>query len=153
MDSLTDIQLSIRVRRLDPELPLPARRHPGDAGYDLAARADARLEPGGGRALVPTGICIAIPEGFAGFVQPRSGLALRHGVTCLNTPGLIDAGYRDEISVLLVNLDPRVPFEVHRGDRIAQLVFQRVENVTWHEVATLDDSVRGMGGWGSTGRR
>ena len=153
MDSLTGIPLSIRVRRLDPELPLPARRHAGDAGYDLAARAAARLEPGGGRALVPTGISVAIPEGFAGFVQPRSGLAFRHGVTCLNSPGLIDAGYRDEISVLLVNLDPRDAFDVHRGDRIAQLVIQRVENVVWHEVETLDDSARGRDGWGSTGRR
>jgi dUTP pyrophosphatase len=102
---------------------------------------------------VPTGIAIAIPEGFAGFVQPRSGLALRHGVTCLNTPGLIDAGYRDEISVLLVNLDPQVAFDVNRGDRIAQLVIQRVEDVAWREVAALDDSARGTGGWGSTGRR
>src|SRR4029450_11166738 len=112
VDSLTDIQLSIRVRRLDPELPLPERRHPGDAGYDLAARADGRLGAGGRRALVPTGICIAIPEGFAGFVQPRSGLALRHGVTCLNTPGLIDSGYRDELKVILVNTDPREPHKV-----------------------------------------
>ena len=111
------------------------------------------LAPGGGRALVPTGIAIAIPDGYAGFVQPRSGLALRHGVTCLNSPGLIDAGYRDEISVLLVNLDPRETFDVHRGDRIAQLVIQRVENVVWHEVETLDDSARGRDGWGSTGRR
>lgn len=108
---------------------------------------------GGGRALVPTGIAIAIPEGYAGFVQPRSGLALRNGVTCLNTPGLIDAGYRDEISVLLVNLDRSADFEVHRGDRIAQLVIQRVEDVAWREVDGLDDSARGMGGWGSTGRR
>src|SRR6202049_964797 len=106
---------------------MPARQPPGDAGYDLPARACARLEPGGGRALVPTGIAIAIPEGYAGFVQPRSGLALRHGVTCLNTPGLIDAGYRDELAVLLVNTDPQSPYEVHRGDRIAQLVIQRVE--------------------------
>ena len=151
MDSLTGIPLSIRVRRLDPELPLPARRHAGDAGYDLAARVDVRLEPAGGRALVPTGISVAIPEGFAGFVQPRSGLALRHGVTCLNSPGLIDAGYRDEISVLLVNLDPGVAFDVRRGDRIAQLVIQRVENITWQEVETLDDSARGTSGWGSTG--
>jgi dUTP pyrophosphatase len=132
---------------------LPGRRHAGDAGYDLTARTDVRLEPAGGRALVPTGIAIAIPEGFAGFVQPRSGLALRHGVTCLNTPGLIDAGYRDEISVLLVNLDPREPFAVGRGDRIAQLVIQRVEYVEWREVDSLDDSARGTGGWGSTGRR
>jgi dUTP pyrophosphatase len=102
---------------------------------------------------VPTGIAIAIPEGYAGFVQPRSGLALRHGVTCLNTPGLIDAGYRDEISVLLVNLDPSAAFDVQRGDRIAQLVIQRVEHVAWEEVERLDDSDRGTGGWGSTGRR
>ena len=102
---------------------------------------------------MPTGIAVAIPEGFAGFVQPRSGLALRHGVTCLNTPGLIDAGYRDEVSVLLVNLDPEVAFDVSRGDRIAQLVIQRVEDVTWREVAALDDSARGTGGWGSTGQR
>jgi dUTP pyrophosphatase len=102
---------------------------------------------------VPTGIAIAIPEGYAGFVQPRSGLALRHGVTCLNTPGLIDAGYRDEISVLLVNLDPHTPFDVDRGDRIAQLVVQRVQDVAWREVDALDDSERGTGGWGSTGRR
>lgn len=111
------------------------------------------LAPGGGRALVPTGIALAIPEGHAGFVQPRSGLALRHGVTCLNTPGLIDAGYRDEISVLLVNLDPVAAFDIARGDRIAQLVVQRVEEVEWHEVDELDDSARGTGGWGSTGRR
>jgi dUTP pyrophosphatase len=103
--------------------------------------------------LVPTGIAIAIPDGYAGFVQPRSGLALRHGVTCLNTPGLIDAGYRDEISVLLVNLDPVAPFDVHRGDRIAQLVIQRFESVAWRDVTELDDSARGTGGWGSTGRR
>ncbi len=102
---------------------------------------------------MPTGIAIAIPEGYAGFVQPRSGLALRHGVTCLNTPGLIDAGYRDEISVLLVNTDPHATFKVHRGDRIAQLVIQRVEDVRWREVVALDDSSRGTGGWGSTGRR
>ena len=145
--------MQIRVRRLDPDAPLPARQHAGDAGYDLIARVDARLEPGGGRALVPTGIAMAIPEGYAGFVQPRSGLALRHGVTCLNTPGLIDAGYRDEISVLLVNLDPHEAFAVHRGDRIAQLVIQRVEAVEWTEVDELDDSARGTGGWGSTGRR
>jgi dUTP pyrophosphatase len=143
--------VQIRIRRLDPELPLPTRRHEGDAGYDLRARHSARLAPSGGRALVPTGIAIAIPPGCAGFVQPRSGLAMRHGVTCLNTPGLIDAGYRDEISVLLVNLDPRTAFEIHRGDRIAQLVIQRVHEVEWEEVDELDDTVRGLGGWGSTG--
>lgn len=132
---------------------MPARQHPGDAGYDLTARARARLEPRGGRALVPTGIAIAIPEGYAGFVQPRSGLALRHGVTCLNTPGLIDAGYRDEIRVLLVNLDPDVAFDIGPGDRIAQLVIQRVQDVAWREVKALDDSARGTDGWGSTGWR
>jgi dUTP pyrophosphatase len=102
---------------------------------------------------VPTGIAIAIPQGYAGFVQPRSGLALRHGITCLNSPGLIDAGFRDEISVLLLNTDPDAAFEVARGDRIAQLVIQRVQEVDWDEVEILDDSPRGMGGWGSTGRR
>jgi len=142
----------IPIRRLDETLPLPARTHPGDAGYDLVARIDTQLAPAGGRALVPTGIALAIPDGYAGFVQPRSGLALKHGVTCLNTPGLIDAGYRDEISVLLVNLDPSVAFDVRRGDRIAQLVIQRVEDVEWDDVESRDESARGLGGWGSTGR-
>ncbi len=145
--------MQIRIRRLDPELPLPARRHEGDAGYDLHARHPARLAPSGGKALVGTGIAIAIPTGWAGFVQPRSGLAMRNGVTVLNTPGLIDAGYRDEISVLLVNLDPRTAFDIHRGDRIAQLVIQRVHEVEWEEVEDLDETVRGLGGWGSTGRQ
>jgi dUTP pyrophosphatase len=145
--------MQIPIRRLDPDLPLPAPQHAGDAGLDLVAREGAVLKPGGGRAAVPTGIAIAIPEGYAGFVQPRSGLARRHGVTCLNTPGLIDAGYRDEISVLLVNTDPSEAFEVRRGDRIAQLVIQRVGTVEWHVVDTLDDSDRGLGGWGSTGTR
>ena len=139
--------------RLDPELPLPSYARPGDAGADLVARADHVLAPGGGRALIPTGIAIALPESYAGFVLPRSGLALRHGVTCLNTPGLIDAGYRDEISVLLVNLDRRIAFDVQPGDRIAQLVVQRVHEVEWDEVDSLDDTARGTGGWGSTGRR
>ena len=110
-----------------PTCPCPRYAHQGDAGADLYAREDAVLAPGGGRALVPTGVALALPPGYAGFVQPRSGLALRHGVTCLNTPGLIDAGYRDELRVLLVNTDPSTPYEVHRGDRIAQLVIQAVE--------------------------
>jgi dUTP pyrophosphatase len=143
--------MRIPIRRLDPGLPLPVAQHAGDAGHDLYAAADVELEPRGGRALVPTGIAIAIPAGYAGFVQPRSGLALRHGVTCLNTPGLVDAGYRDEIRVLLVNLDPSEPFKVSRGDRIAQLVIQRFETVEWDEVADLDDTDRGLSGWGSTG--
>ena len=149
---VTSAAVRIEVRRVDPDLPLPSRQHPGDAGYALCARLDAHLLPSGGRALVPTGVAIAIPDGYAGFVQPRSGLALRHGVTCLNTPGLIDSGYRDEVKVLLVNLDPAIAFDVRRGDRIAQLVIQRVEDVDWIEVAQLDDTSRGVGGWGSTGQ-
>lgn len=146
------IVLDVPIVRLDPDLPLPAYATEGDAGADLVAREDARLEPGGGRALVPTGVALAIPEGYAGFVQPRSGLALRHGVTCLNTPGLIDAGYRDELRVLLVNTDPHEPYDVHRGDRIAQLVIQRVEQATFTPVASLPPSERGEGGFGHTGR-
>ena len=143
--------MRIPIRRLDAGLPLPAAQHDGDAGIDLYAANDVTLDPGGGRALVPTGIAVAIPPGYAGFVQPRSGLALRHGVTLVNTPGLIDAGYRDEIRVLLINHDPADPFKVSRGDRIAQLVIQRVESVEWDEVDDLDDTQRGLGGWGSTG--
>lgn len=145
--------LDIEIVRIAPELPLPAAAHVGDAGYDLRAREGAVLAAGGGRAAIPTGVAVAIPDGYAGFVQPRSGLALRHGVTCLNTPGLIDAGYRDEIRVILVNLDPTEDFEVNRGDRVAQLVIQRVEAIEWHEVVALDDTPRGVGGFGSTGRR
>ena len=121
-------------------------------GPDLVARIEVLLEPNGGRAMVPTGIALALPEGYAGFVQPRSGLALRHGVTCLNTPGLIDSGYRDEVAVLLVNTDPEVPYRVQRGDRIAQLVIQRVEAASFVEVDSLAESDRGLGGFGSTGR-
>lgn len=147
-----DAGVEVPLRRLDPELPLPTYARAGDAGADLVARAGAILPPGGGRALVPTGIALALPEGHAGFVQPRSGLALRHGVTCLNTPGLIDAGYRDEIRVLLVNTDPSTPYEIKRGDRIAQLVIQRVEQATFRPVEELPASERGLGGFGSTGR-
>ncbi len=143
--------LAIPVVRLDPDLPLPAYARDGDAGLDLLAREASTLAAGGGRALVPTGIALALPPGYAGFVQPRSGLALRHGVTCLNTPGLIDAGYRDELSVLLVNTDPHEPFEIRRGDRIAQLVVQAVEAVAWEVVTELPGSERGLGGFGSTG--
>jgi dUTP pyrophosphatase len=144
--------LPVPVVRLDPGLPAPAYARAGDAGADLVARIDVTLAPNGGRALVPTGVALAIPEGYAGFVQPRSGLALRHGVTCLNTPGLIDSGYRDELAVLLVNTDGATPYEVHRGDRIAQLVIQRVESATFVEVEELGESERGLGGFGSTGR-
>jgi dUTP pyrophosphatase len=144
--------IELPIQRLREDAVVPARAYPGDAGLDLTACERVELGPGE-RALVGTGLAIAIPDGYAGFVQPRSGLALRHGVTCLNTPGLIDAGYRDEISVLLVNLDPTTTFAVARGDRIAQLVIQRVEDVEWEAVDSLDDSARGTGGWGSTGTR
>jgi dUTP pyrophosphatase len=143
--------MHIAIRRLDPDLPLPESQHPDDAGYDLVARVDATIAPGGGRAMIPPGVAVAIPSGFAGFVQPRSGLALRNGITVLNTPGLVDAGYRDELRVILVNLDPSEEFTVKRGDRIAQLVIQKVELVEWRVVDELDTSVRGLGGFGSTG--
>lgn len=144
--------MHVRVTRLDPSLPLPTQQHDGDAGYDLHARESAELAPGGGRALIPTGLAVEIPTGCAGFVLPRSGLALKHGVTCLNTPGLIDAPYRGELKVLLVNTDPSEPYVVHRGDRIAQLVVQRVELVEWVEVGELAVSERDVFGFGSTGR-
>jgi len=148
---LTD-PLVVPLVVLDPDLPVPAYARPGDAGADLVARESVVLRHGGGRALVPTGIALAIPEGCAGFVQPRSGLALRHGVTCLNTPGLIDSGYRDELKVLLVNTDPEDDYEVRRGDRIAQLVIQRVEHAEFQVVTELTPSTRGNGGFGHTGR-
>ena len=144
--------LDLPVLRLDPDLPLPAFARAGDAGIDLVAREDVTLAPAGGRALVATGIAIALPEGYAGLVQPRSGLAFKHGVTVLNTPGLIDSGYRGELKVCLINHDPTEPFEVTRGERIAQLVVQAVEHVTFVEVDTLDDSERGDKGFGSSGR-
>jgi len=144
--------VEIRVQRLDPELPLPTAQHDHDAGHDLHARADVMLAPGGGRAIVPTGIVIAIPPGYAGFVLPRSGLALQHGVTCLNTPGLIDSQYRGELKVLLVNTDPSRSYTVHRGDRIAQLVIQAVQAVEWLEIDEHDSTTRDTYGFGSTGR-
>jgi dUTP pyrophosphatase len=144
--------IEVPLLRLDPDLPVPAYARPGDAGVDLRAREGASLKAGGGRALVPTGIAVALPEGWAGFVQPRSGLALRHGVTCLNSPGLIDSGYRGEVKVLLVNTDPATDFVVERGDRIAQLVIQAVAHARFTEVDSLDRSVRGEGGFGSSGR-
>jgi dUTP pyrophosphatase len=144
--------LELPITRLDPDVELPSYAKPGDAGLDLRAAANVTLAPAGGRALVPTGLAVAIPEGFAGFVQPRSGLALSHGVTCLNTPGLIDSGYRGELQVLLVNTDPATAFEVVRGERIAQLVIQAVEHVALRVVDSLDRSERGTGGFGHTGR-
>ena len=146
--------LEVALVRLDPDLPVPSYAHEGDAGADLYARLDVTLVAGGGRALVPTGVALAIPPGHAGFVLPRSGLALRHGVTCLNTPGLIDSGYRDELRVLLVNTDPSEAYEVRRGDRIAQLVVQRVEQAEFIEKTERDlpPSSRNLGGFGHTGR-
>ncbi len=131
-------------------MPTPRYAHEGDAGCDLASREDLVLEPGA-RALVPTGIAVAIPEGYAGFVQPRSGLAARHGITIVNTPGLIDSHYRGEIKVILLNTDPQEPFEVHKGDKICQLVFQPVARATLQEAVELDRTARGEGGFGSTG--
>jgi len=145
--------LNIPVIREDAELDLPAHATAGDAGVDLRASADVVLAAAGGRALVPTGISIAIPDGYAGFIQPRSGLAYKHGVTVLNTPGLIDSGYRGELKVLLVNTDPTQEFQVKRGERVAQLVIQAYEQVNFVEVTDLPDSARGLGGFGSTGTK
>ena len=139
------------VVRLDADLPLPTYAHEGDAGLDLHAREDAVIAAGGGRTLVPTGIAIAVPPGHAAFVLPRSGLALRHGLGVVNAPGLIDAAYRGEIQVILLNTDPTNDYRVRRGDRIAQLVVQRVEAVAWQVVDELDGVDRG-GGFGHSGR-
>jgi dUTP diphosphatase len=140
----------VPVVRLDPDLPLPAYAHPGDAGADLVTAVDVTLQPGE-RALVPTGIAMAVPEGYVALVHPRSGLAARHGLSIVNTPGTIDAGYRGEVKVLLINLDASEPIELRRGDRVAQLVIQRVEQAAFSEVEVLPESVRGGGGYGSTG--
>lgn len=144
-------RVEIPVVRLDPDLPLPTYAHAGDAGIDLVAREDAVVRAAGGRALVPTGIALALPRGHAGFVLPRSGLALKHGLSVVNSPGLIDCAYRGEIKVVLLNTDPAADYEVHRGDRIAQLVVQRVSEIVWQEVDSLDGDDRG-GGFGHSGR-
>jgi len=144
------VDLEILVQRLDPDLPLPSYAHPGDAGADLLTTVDVTLAPGE-RAMVPTGIAIALPEGFVALVHPRSGLAAKHGLSIVNTPGTVDAGYRGEIKVMLINHDPQEPVELRRGDRIAQLVIQRFERAAFVEVGDLPDSVRGSGGYGSTG--
>lgn len=143
-------RVEILIQRLDPGLPVPSRAHPGDAGIDLCTAQDVELAPGQ-RALVPTGIAIALPDGYAGFVHPRSGLAARHGVTIVNAPGTVDAGYRGEIRVTLLNTDPDRPVRFQRGDRIAQLIIQRVAYPVFHEVETLPGSARGDNGFGSTG--
>jgi dUTP pyrophosphatase len=142
--------VDILLTRLDPDLPVPAAARPGDAGVDLSCTADVVLAPGE-RALVGTGIAIALPDGYAGFVHPRSGLAARTGLSIVNAPGTVDAGYRGEIVVCLINLDPREELHLRRGDRIAQLVVQQVERVRFVEVAELPGSERGAGGYGSTG--
>ena len=142
--------VDILIKRLDPDVPLPAYAHPGDAGADLTTTVDVELKPGE-RALVPTGISIAMPDGFVALVHPRSGLAAKFGVSIVNAPGTVDAGYRGEIKVMLINLDPAEPVVLRRGDRIAQLVVQRFEAASFVEVDTLPESVRGDGGYGSTG--
>ncbi|GJF31939.1 dUTP diphosphatase [Kitasatospora sp. NBC_01539] len=150
MTSTARPPVDILIRRIDPELPLPGYEHPGDAGADLRTTVDAELAPGE-RAVLPTGVAIALPDGYAAFVHPRSGLAARCGVALVNAPGTVDAGYRGEIKVIVVNLDPREGVSFRRGDRIAQLVVQQVERARFHEVAELPGSARAEGGFGSTG--
>lgn len=148
---MTHQPLPVAVQRLDPDLPLPATAHNGDAGVDLFARENALIPAKGGRILMPTGLAIAIPLGFAGFVVPRSGLALKHGITLVNTPGIIDSGYRGELKVVMINTDPAVDYSVTRGDRIAQILIQRIETIDWNVVDNLDGEDRG-GGFGHSGR-
>ena len=148
---MTHQPLPVAVQRLDPDLPLPATAHKGDAGVDLYARENALIPAKGGRILMPTGLAIAIPLGFAGFVVPRSGLALKHGITLVNTPGIIDSGYRGELKVVMINTDPAADYSVTRGDRIAQILIQRIETIDWNVVDNLDGEDRG-GGFGHSGR-
>ncbi len=148
MRAVTDVA----IRLLAEAASIPSYARPGDAGADLCASEDVLLSAGGGRAIVPTGVAVALPEGYAGLVLPRSGLAAKHGVTCLNTPGLIDSGYRGELKVLLINTDPVTDYEVHRGDRIAQLVLSPVATATFIATDQLPDSHRGAEGFGHTGR-
>lgn len=143
--------VEVLIRRLDDAVPLPRYAHPGDAGADLVTTVDVTLAPGE-RAMVPTGISLALPAGYVGLVHPRSGLAADSGLSIVNAPGTIDAGYRGEVKVVLVNLDAREPVTLRRGDRIAQLVLQRVDTARFVEVDTLPGSDRGVGGYGSTGR-
>ncbi|MGW6914565.1 dUTP diphosphatase [Kitasatospora sp. NPDC054939] len=150
MSSTPRPPVDILIRRIDAELPLPSYAQPGDAGADLRTTVDAELAPGE-RAVLPTGIAIALPDGHAAFVHPRSGLAARCGVALVNAPGTVDAGYRGEIKVIVVNLDPHEAVSFRRGDRIAQLVVQQVEKARFHEVAELPGSARAEGGFGSTG--
>ena len=147
---MTEPSIEVLIQRLDPELPLPAYAHPGDAGADLVTRIDVTLAPRA-RVTVPTGIAIALPDGYAAFVHPRSGLAARHGLTIVNAPGTVDAGYRGEIAVTLLNTDGVEPVVLHRGDRVAQLVVQRVGRARFVEAERLPGSHRGDGGFGSSG--
>lgn len=142
--------MKVAIKLLDPEMPLPEYAHAGDAGVDLRSRIDCELPPGG-RLIVPTGIAIAIPDGFVGLVHPRSGLAIKHGISMVNTPGTIDAGYRGEIQVIMINHDLQETFQISRFDRIAQLVFQKVERVNFESVAELPETLRGSSGFGSSG--
>lgn len=142
--------MEIEIKQLDKNLPVPKYAYEEDAGCDLYSRINTKLKPGE-RHLVSTGIAVAIPEGYAGFVQPRSGLAAKHGISLVNTPGLIDSHYRGEIKVIMINLDPKETFEVKRGDKIAQLVIQKVENVSFKVVDELKETKRGSGGFGSSG--
>lgn len=145
------VPLIVPIHLLDPDLALPSKAHEHDAGLDLHARVDALLPPRGGRVLVPTGIAVAIPVGYMGMVVPRSGLALKHGISLVNTPGIIDAAYRGELQVIMINHDPEQEYQVKRGDRIAQLIVQSIATVEWSPVAALDDNDRG-GGFGHSGR-
>jgi dUTP pyrophosphatase len=142
--------MQIDIKLIDHEIPVPFYAHQGDAGCDLRSRIDQIIPPGE-RALIPTGVCISIPEGYAGFVQPRSGLALKHGISIVNTPGLIDSKYRGEIGVVLINTDKSENFNIKKGDKIAQFVIQKVESVVFNVVDELDETIRGAGGFGSTG--
>ena len=142
--------MRLAIKRLDSDLPLPRYAHTGDAGLDLFSAEDVVLQPFE-RALIPTGVAVAIPEGYAGFVQPRSGLAIKQGLSLVNTPGLIDSHYRGEIKVIAINLDSATPIAVTRGDKIAQLVLQPIASAELVEVAELDETARGEGGFGSTG--
>jgi dUTP pyrophosphatase len=144
-------EIGVQIQRLDPDLPLPVPAHLGDAGLDLYAREDAVIPACGGRLLMPTGVAVAIPHGYMGLAVPRSGLALKHGITLVNTPGIIDSGYRGELKVVMINTDPELDYEVKRGDRVAQLIISRYDNVTWTEVSELSGFDRG-GGFGHSGR-
>jgi len=145
------MKLEVTIQKITPEAKVPAYAHEGDAGVDLYSTIDHVLQPGA-RALIPTGIKMAIPHGYEGQVRPKSGLALKHGLTVLNTPGTVDAPYRGEVGVILINLDPKTPYEVKKGEKVAQMVFNKVEYAAFKEAAELEATTRGAGGFGSTGK-